>query len=152
MFGAGLMAILSWEERLMCRGIDTLWASGYEVYDRISEPYQKFLEGLSATFAQPAFNDVAEKAGFELYDKERGSPENVGKELKAVHPVVRTNPVTGWKSIFPIGGHVKHINGLTEHESKSLLDWFLELVYKNHDLQVRFKWQNANDIGRLDGE
>ena len=148
--GGGTFVVMVWEERLTSYGTDTLWASGYEVYDRISEPYQKFLEGLNATFAQPAFKEVAERAGFELYEKERGSPENVGRELKAVHPVVRTNPVTGWKSIFPIGGHVKHINGLTEHESKALLDWFLDLVYKNHDLQVRFKWKNANDIGRLD--
>lgn len=73
----------------------------------------------------------------------------MGTELKAVHPIVRTNPVTGWKSIFPVGGHVKHINGLAEDESKKLLAWFLDLVYKNHDLQVRFKWQNPNDIGEI---
>ena len=85
-------------------GGDTLWASGYEIYDRISEPYQKFLETLTATFAQQGFNDVAKRSGFELYDKPRGAPENVGSELKAIHPVVRTNPVTGWKSIFPVGG------------------------------------------------
>jgi alpha-ketoglutarate-dependent taurine dioxygenase len=130
------------------QGADTLWASGYEIYDRISEPYQRFLETLTATFAQPAFNEVAEKNGFQLYDKPRGAPENVGTELKAIHPVVRTNPVTGWKSVFPVGGHVRYINGLTEQESKSILDWFLELVYKNHDLQVRFKWENPNDIGK----
>ncbi|KAL2404035.1 Alpha-ketoglutarate-dependent dioxygenase btcD [Exophiala dermatitidis] len=131
-------------------GGDTLWASGYEIYDRISEPYQKFLESLTATFAQPAFKEVADKGGFKLYDKERGAPENVGSELRAIHPVVRTNPVTGWKSIFPVGGHVQHINGLTEAESKKLLDWFLELVHKNHDLQVRFKWKNPNDIAIWD--
>ncbi|KKY31135.1 putative alpha-ketoglutarate-dependent taurine dioxygenase [Diaporthe ampelina] len=128
-------------------GGDTLWASGYEIYDRISEPYQKFLEGLTGTFAQPYFKEVAEKGGFELYDKPRGAPENVGLELKAIHPVVRTNPVTGWKSIFPVGGHVRYINGVTQEESDHLLQWFLDLVYKNHDLQVRLKWQNKNDIG-----
>jgi len=131
-------------------GGDTLWASGYEIYDRISEPYQRFLETLTATFAQPGFHEVAERQGFKLYDQPRGAPENVGSELKAVHPVIRTNPVTGWKSVFPVGGHVRHINGLTEQESKTLLDWFLELVYKNHDLQVRFKWKNPNDIAIWD--
>ena len=73
----------------------------------------------------------AKKSGFELYDKPRGAPENVGSELKAIHPVVRTNPVTGWKSIFPVGGHVQHINGLTDEESKKLLDWFVDLVYRS---------------------
>ena len=61
---------------------------------------------------------------------------------------MRTNPVTGWKSIFPVGGHVKHINGLTDEESTKLLQWFLDLVYRNHDLTVRLKWQNKNDIGK----
>lgn len=82
---------------------DTLWASGYELYDRISKPLQKFLETLTASFEQPGFNKSAELGGFELYDKPRGSPENLGTKLKAKHPVVRTNPVTGWKSLFPIG-------------------------------------------------
>ncbi|KAK4234030.1 hypothetical protein C8A03DRAFT_18999 [Achaetomium macrosporum] len=136
--------------QLPTTGGDTLWASGYEIYDRISEPYQRFLETLTATFEQPGFQKVAELSGFKLYDKPRGALENVGAELKAVHPVVRTNPVTGWKSIFPVGGHVKHINGLTEEESSKLLGWFLDLVYKNHDLQVRFKWKNPNDIAIWD--
>jgi alpha-ketoglutarate-dependent taurine dioxygenase len=80
-----------------------LWASGYEVYDRISKPYQKFLEGLTATYAQPAFNQRAEDNGFQLHTAPRGSPENVGDDLKAFHPVVQTNPVTGWKSILAAG-------------------------------------------------
>jgi alpha-ketoglutarate-dependent taurine dioxygenase len=70
--------------------------------------------------------------------------------LIAVHPVVRTNPVTGWKSIFALGHHVQHINGLTEGESKGLLDWFLRLVVDNHDLQVRHRWQNPNDLAIWD--
>ncbi|KAH6612960.1 hypothetical protein B0J18DRAFT_470303 [Chaetomium sp. MPI-SDFR-AT-0129] len=131
-------------------GGDTLWASGYEIYDRISEPYQKFLESLTVTFEQPGFQKVAENSGFKLYEQPRGAPENIGSELKAVHPVIRTNPVTGWKSVFPVGGHVSHINGVTEDESKHLLDWFLDLVHKNHELQVRFKWKNSNDIAIWD--
>ncbi|KAI5805456.1 putative alpha-ketoglutarate-dependent taurine dioxygenase [Peziza echinospora] len=121
-------------------GGDTLWASGYEVYDRISAPYQKFLEGLTATYAQPGFISAAKTGGFEIYSKARGHPLNVGETLTAVHPVVRTNPVTGWKSIFAFGHHVSHINDLTDRESKHLLEEFIALVTENHDLQVRFRW------------
>lgn len=85
-----------------------------------------------------------------MYEKPRGAPENVGRELKAVHPVVRTNPVSGWKSIFPVGGHVGKINGVTEEESKALLKWFSRLLVDNHDLQVRFKWQTVDDIAIWD--
>lgn len=133
----------------MYRASDTLWASGYELYDRISEPYQRFLEGLTASFKGTSFQKMAEKHGFSLYTKPRGAPENVGGELKAIHPVVRTNPVTGWKSIFPVGGFAKHINGLTQGESDHLLKWFLDFIYQNHDLQVRLKWKSPNDIGEF---
>lgn len=129
---------------------DTLWASGYELYDRISTPLQKFLDSLTATYAQPGFNEAAERNGFKLYSAERGAPENVGDVLEAIHPVVRTNPVTGWKSVFAVGHHVQKINGLSDDESRHFLDWFVKLIVENHDLQVRFKWRDVNDIAIWD--
>ncbi|KAL9076440.1 MAG: hypothetical protein Q9157_003649, partial [Trypethelium eluteriae] len=131
-------------------GGDTLWASGYELFDRLSTPYQRFFESLTATFAQPKFHASAKANNFELYSKPRGAPENVGAALTAVHPVVRTNPVTGWKSLFGVGTHVQQINGLTEAESRHALDWFMSLVTENHDLQVRYRWQNPNDVAIWD--
>ncbi|KAH7351308.1 putative alpha-ketoglutarate-dependent taurine dioxygenase [Rhexocercosporidium sp. MPI-PUGE-AT-0058] len=131
-------------------GGDTLWASGYEVYDRLSAPYQKFLESLTATYAQPKFNEAADKNGFKIYSEPRGAPENVGEKLEAIHPVIRTNPVTGWKSLFAVGHHVQHINDLAPEESKALLEWFVRLIVDNHDLQVRHRWQNPNDLAIWD--
>ncbi|KFA60620.1 hypothetical protein S40285_07931 [Stachybotrys chlorohalonatus IBT 40285] len=130
-------------------GGDTLWASGYDIYDHFSPAYQKFLDSLTATFRQPHFGQAAERNGFKLYDKARGHPENIGEKLEAIHPVVRTNPVTGWKSVFPVGGHVSHINGVTKKESDHLLEYFYELV-KEHPLQVRLAWKNPNDIAIWD--
>ncbi|KAF7593208.1 hypothetical protein BBP40_011838 [Aspergillus hancockii] len=131
-------------------GGDTLWASGYEVYDRLSKPYQQFLETLTATYAQPAFNRIARENDFEIFTGPRGAPENVGDELKAIHPVIRTNPVTGWKSVFAVGSHVAKINDLSEEESQHLLRWFVTLIVENHDLQVRLRWQNPNDLAIWD--
>ncbi len=131
-------------------GGDTLWASGYEIYDRISTPYQNFLETLTTTFHQPGFIAAAERGGFSIYEQPRGAPENVGRELKAIHPVVRTNPTSGWKSIFPVGGHISHVNDVAPEESKALLQWFERLLVDNHDLQVRFRWQSVNDLAIWD--
>lgn len=131
-------------------GGDTLWASGYEVFDRISPAYQKFLETLTVTCEQPIFVESAKNNNFELYSGERGAPENTGVELRALHPVVRTNPVTGWKSIFALGHHAKRIKEVTAAESEHLRRWFLQLVTENHDLQVRYRWQNPNDVAIWD--
>ncbi|SMR55812.1 unnamed protein product [Zymoseptoria tritici ST99CH_1E4] len=136
--------------QLPITGGDTLWASGYEIYDRISPPYQKFLEGLTATFGRPDFLAAVQSHGYELYSQPRGSPQNVGGSLTAVHPVVRTNPVTGWRSVYPVGQNARFINGVTAEESESLLQWFKALLIHNHDVQVRFRWQNVNDVAIWD--
>ncbi|CAL5873455.1 uncharacterized protein PFLUO_LOCUS7734 [Penicillium psychrofluorescens] len=136
--------------RLPETGGDTLWASGYEIYDRISKPYQKFLETLSAVYDGEGFRRMAESGKFAMYTKERGSPKNVGSDLFAVHPVVRTNPITGWKSIFSVGSFPSVINGLNRKESASMLQWFHDLITYGHDLQVRLKWNQPNDIAIWD--
>ena len=136
--------------KLPSTGGDTLWASGYEIYERFSEPYRKFLDGLTATFVGEGFHKAAAEHPdrVKLYAGPRGSPLNVGTALSATHPVVRTNPVTGWRSIFAIGSFPKYINGLHDDESDALLQKFKDTITTNHDLQVRLKWRNPNDIGR----
>ncbi|KAL4728739.1 hypothetical protein ACLX1H_003138 [Fusarium chlamydosporum] len=131
-------------------GGDTMWASSCELYDKISPSYRKFLEGLTATFSQRRLPRVAKEKGFELYTEPRGSPNNIGTSLTTTHPVVRTNPVTGWKSLFAIGNHVESINDLTPDESKRLLDWFLQLIVEEHDSQLRHKWKNPYDLAIWD--
>jgi alpha-ketoglutarate-dependent taurine dioxygenase len=130
-------------------GGDTLWASGYDIYDRFSKPYRKFLEGLTATYVGEGFIKAAQAGRATLYEEPRGSPENVGGGLSVVHPIVRTNPVTGWKSVYAIGSFPKYINELHAEESDDLLKKLREAILSNHDLQVRFKWRDQNDIGKL---
>ena len=135
-------------------GGDTLWASGYEAYDRMSPAMQKFAESLTATHYQANFNNKLQRldSNIELLDHDRGSPENRGLDFKASHPVVRTNPVTGWKSLFAVGYQLDEsgwIDDVTEAESNALKAYFRRLVVENHDLQVRFRW-GENDVAIWD--
>lgn len=72
-------------------GGDTLWASGYEIYDRLSPPMREMLKGLTATHDAKFFLDEAERLGNPIRQEKRGSPLNHGTALQAVHPVIRTN-------------------------------------------------------------
>jgi alpha-ketoglutarate-dependent taurine dioxygenase len=130
-------------------GGDTLWASGYDLYDRFSPAYQKFFEGLTATYIGSGFLQAAEMdpVNVKVYTEPRGSPLNIGSELSTIHPIVRTNPVTGWKSMWAVGPFPKRINELSQSESDELLKKFYNTILENHDLQVRLKWRNPNDIG-----
>ncbi|KAK4624506.1 Alpha-ketoglutarate-dependent dioxygenase oryG [Fulvia fulva] len=132
-------------------GGDTLWASGYEAYDRLSPAFKTLAEGLTATHHTLEFLNTARKHNLKLFDGERGAPENVGLDFEASHPVVRTNPVTGWKSLYGAAGQLKDgwIDGVTPRESEILKDYFLQLIANNHDLQVRFRW-GENDVAIWD--
>ncbi len=130
-------------------GGDTLWASGCEIYDRLSSTMQVFLGGLTATHDAKFFLEEANRLGNPVRKGIRGSPLNYGDSLSAIHPVVRTNPVTGWKSVYVSKGFTRRINGVTRDESDMLLQYLFNLVTQNHDAQVRFKW-NKNDLAIWD--
>jgi len=130
-------------------GGDTLWGSGYEVYDRLSPSFAKYLETLTAAHEAHFFRDAARAFGYSVRDQIRGSPGNFGDALEAVHPVIRTNPVTGWKSVFVNPEFTKRIIGVTRDESDTILSYLFSLIQQNHDLQVRYKW-NKNDIAIWD--
>ncbi|RFU26482.1 hypothetical protein B7463_g9857, partial [Scytalidium lignicola] len=127
-------------EETPASGGDTLWCSGYEIYDRISPPMQKFLETLTATCAQPVFKSACQAGGYEVMSP-RGSPHNVGDEFAPVHPVVRTNRQTGWKAIFAgVGLHVTRINDVYDYEDKMIRDYIMRLITRNHDCIARMHW------------
>lgn len=149
-------------------GGDTLWASGYEIYDRLSPAIRTLLEGLTATHDAKFFLEEAQRLGNPIRKTIRGNPLNHGEALTATHPVIRTNrkpplvqnknttspanpsvAVTGWKSVYVNRGFTKRINGVTKDESDLLLNYLFNILTQNHDAQVRFKWR-ANDLAIWD--
>ncbi|KAJ3920380.1 hypothetical protein F5877DRAFT_38248 [Lentinula edodes] len=129
-------------------GGDTLWASGYEAYDKLSPALQKFLEGLTAVHSGEIFIEYAKKFDLKI-NNPRGSPENGDTGLVAVHPVIRTNPVTGLKSLFVNKSFTKRIVELSPDESDNILEYLFRHVSENHDFQVRYKWK-VNDLAIWD--
>lgn len=129
-------------------GGDTLWASGYELYNRLSKPYRDFVDNLTVTCRADCVLMAIRNRGEKIEEGERGHPLNKGQALTAVHPVVRTNPVTGWRSIFAVGQFSKRINEVNPYESEELLKKFYNMIQDNHDLQCRFRWRNPHDIGK----
>jgi hypothetical protein len=68
---------------------DINYLSGYEVYDRLSPSFAKYLETLTAAHEAHFFRDAAIAFGHTVRDQVRGSPGNFGDALEAVHPVIR---------------------------------------------------------------
>lgn len=113
-------------------GGDTLWASGYGAYDKLSPAFQKFLDGKTAIYISA--NTYVD----------RENPLKGKVNIEREHPIIRTHPVTGWKSLFVNRSMTRRIVGLEPEESKLILEYLFNIFEKNLDIQVRFKWQSEN--------
>lgn len=71
----------------------------------------------------------------------RGSPLNADDEFAPSHPVIRTNRVTGWKSVFAgVGIHVNRINDVHSYEDQIIREYVTRLITRNHDGIARMHW------------
>jgi taurine dioxygenase len=112
-------------------GGDTLFASMYAAYEALSEPMKRFLDGLTAVHdGAPYYRSVNARIGRD--DGGRSYP-------KAEHPVVRTHPVSGRKSLFVNSMFTTQIVGLAAAESDALLGFLFEHVAQPR-FQCRFRW------------
>ncbi|TPX72628.1 hypothetical protein SpCBS45565_g00280 [Spizellomyces sp. 'palustris'] len=111
-------------------GGDTLWVSGYAVYDQLSPAFQQYLEGLSAIHSAHEQAQGAQASGTTV----RRDP------ITTVHPLVRTHPVTGWKSVFVNPGFTRSIVGVPKSESEAVLSFLFKLISQSVDVTVRWKW------------
>ena len=113
-------------------GGDTIFASQYAAYEALSPAYQAFLAGLTATHSgERSYRRTNRLLGID--DRHRVFPS-------AVHPVVRTHPVTKRKALFVNQGFTDRINELSEEESRSVLDFLFAHATKPA-FQVRFRWE-----------
>lgn len=62
-------------------GGDTLWASGYEAYDRLSPAWRRMAEGLTATHRDDVLLEIGKESPHTMLAENRGSPENFGLDF-----------------------------------------------------------------------
>ena len=112
------------EAKLPSAGGDTLFANQYLAFEALSAPFQAFLTGLRA---EHVWRGVAH-----LRD---GQPDP-----RAVHPLVRTHPVTGRRALYVnVLSAMDQVEGLGEAESR----WLLDYLYRHAigiDRTYRHRW------------
>ncbi|WP_324826974.1 TauD/TfdA dioxygenase family protein [Qipengyuania zhejiangensis] len=133
---------VTWRERpslgsiLLARDVpecggDTLFANMHLAYERLSVQMQRFCEGLTAV------HDIAR-----VFAKRLGkAPEELHEKYPPMrHPVIRTHPETGQRAIYVNTGFTSHIEGLSDKESRWLLD-HLYTSAMDVEIQCRFRWR-----------
>ena len=120
-------------------GGDTLWSSQYAAYDSLSAPMQNYLESLTALHSSHMQAEGSRAMGRTV----RREP------IITEHPLIRSHPVTGWKSLFFNPGFVTKIVGNPKMESDMIISYLNEIVTTTQELHVRFQWQK-DDVALWD--
>ena len=115
-------------------GGDTLFANMYAAYEACSPALRHVLDGLRAVNTS-ALADVSKTRE----DRIRDGGQELASEFVSEHPVVRTHPETGRKTLFVNGNWTTRIRELGLDESDHVLALLFDHV-KSPTLQCRFRW------------
>ena len=116
-------------------GGDTLFASQVAAYEALSDGMKRLLGGLRAVNSS-ARADVSRTREDRLRD---GARSGAGESFEAVHPVVRTHPETGRRSLYVNVAHTSRFEGMSEDESAPLLNWLFAHQVRP-EFTCRFRW------------
>ena len=97
------------------KGGDTLFANMRAAYDALPAATKERLEGLKAVY-------IASRKRIQDDSRIRMNERQSDATPPVEHPVVRTHPETGRKSLFVNPGHTDHVVGMAPAESRALLD------------------------------
>jgi taurine dioxygenase len=116
-------------------GGDTLWANMEAAHDGLSDPFRNMIADLRAVHDFQNFRVLfknTEEDRIKLHRMEDMFPN-------PSHPVVRTHPVTGRKSIYVNPQFTLRIEGLEASESRAILDALFAQA-RVPEYQVRLRW------------
>jgi taurine dioxygenase len=117
-------------------GGDTLFANQYLAYEALSVPLRNILDGLVAVNSS-AKADVSRTR--EDMIRHAGDGAAVHDYLSE-HPVVRTHPETGRRSLYVNVAHTSHFKGMTGSESAPILSFLFDHQVRP-EFTCRFRWR-----------
>ncbi|TKA83679.1 hypothetical protein B0A55_00295 [Friedmanniomyces simplex] len=115
-------------------GGDTLFADQAAAFAALSEGLKTTLSGLRGV-SSSAKADASKTREDRIKDSGTKSAD-----LEACHPVVRTHPETGRKSLYVNVAHTVRFDGWTEAESQPLLRYLFEHQVRP-EFTCRFRWE-----------
>lgn len=125
-------------------GGDTLFSSNYFGYDTLSDAMKEMIEPLRIVHSGTRIFGAAKNAAGIQYRQRPGADASDLAEKESAHPIVCRHAATGRKHLYVSIGTAQRIEGMTEQESRPLLD-FLYQHAARPDFTCRMRWRN-NDI------
>src|SRR5689334_13737164 len=113
---------------------DTVFANTIAAYDALPKSMQQRIGGLKAVHRYSARRRVADSPRPKL------SAEQLAETPDIAHPIVRTHPYTGRKSLYVTAGECVGIEGMPEDEAADLIAE-LDAHCVRPEFLYRHKWQ-----------
>lgn len=125
------------------RGGDTIWVNSIAAYEALSDRMKAHLDGLFAYHDR--FQPYDEHVRPELWEKDYQAHHRSlkGSYVPALHPVVRTHPVTGKKGLFVNESMTSMIKDLDRREGDCLLRYLFDHL-RTPEFQYRHKWRTGD--------
>ena len=120
-------------------GGDTLFANQYIAYDRLSKGMKRLIDGLKCWHTDRKVAGPNSPAALAKRSTKVREDDN-WRETSNLHPVVRTHPETGRKCLFVNHSYSIGFEGMTEDESRPLLDWLMAWGHRP-EFTCRFRWR-----------
>jgi taurine dioxygenase len=122
-------------------GGDTSFANQYLAYETLSDGMKRMLAGLRAVHSDRKV--AGPQAGRNAYRSTKVREDDAWRETVNTHPVVRTHPETGKRLLFVNHAYTVGFEGMTEAESRPLLDYLLEQGHRP-EFTCRFRWETGS--------
>jgi alpha-ketoglutarate-dependent taurine dioxygenase len=117
---------------------DTIFANTIAAYEALSKSMKQRIDGLKAIHRYSARRRVADSPRPKL------TAEQLAETPDIAHPIVRTHPYTGRKSLYVTAGECVGIEGMPEGVALDLIDE-LDAHCMRPEFLYRHKWQ-AGDL------
>ena len=125
-------------------GGDTLFANQELAFEELSIGLRQLLLGLRAVHSDHTLSDRVEAENRNMTRSTKLSEEAMRQPVvENLHPVIRTHPETGRKSLFVNRAFTVRFENMTVAESKPLLEFLYEQATKP-EFTCRFHWENCS--------
>ena len=127
------------------QGGDTLFSNQYLAYDSLSDGMKSLLQDLNAVHSSRTLTNASSRANrnAQRSTKLRDDIDPDTDEIVNIHPVVRTHPETGRKSLFVNKPFTISLEDMTEEESQTILQ-FLFSHCGRPEFTCRFEWEKGS--------
>ena len=134
------MATALYAKEVPASGGDTQFANTTLAHEALSRAMRDLLAGLTGINSSEGRYQGGRAAAMSRLDGMKSAYNETSEVHESEHPVVRTHPVTGRRSLYVNPIHTQRLRDMTVEESRPLLDYLCQHMVRP-EFTCRFRWQ-----------